>query len=179
MISRPIALAAIPALIFAAAALLLALGLNRDPGSGVTAGLIDRPAPPLELTPLPGLELPPSDGLASGAPALINFWASWCAPCRAEHPNLTRLADRGLVIHGVNYRDKTSDALGFLTELGNPYATAGADPNGQAALAWGVYGIPETFLVNGEGLIVFRHAGPLTSRIVEERLEPLISEGPG
>ena len=174
MPARPSLLALIPVLAFGAAALLFALGLDRDRSGGVTKGLIDRPAPTFELGQLNGLPVPETADLHAGGLKLINFWASWCAPCRAEHPNLTALAGEGLKIYGVNYRDDPGQAQGFLDELGNPYVAVGTDPQGMAALDWGVYGIPETFLVDEEGQIIFRHAGPLTKRIIDAQLRPIL-----
>jgi cytochrome c biogenesis protein CcmG/thiol:disulfide interchange protein DsbE len=105
---------------------------------------------------------------------LVNYWASWCAPCRVEHPNLTRLAAEGVTIHGVNYKDKPANALGFLSELGNPYTAMGADESGRMALEWGVYGVPETYVIDGQGKIVLRFAGPITERVLENTIRPAI-----
>jgi cytochrome c biogenesis protein CcmG/thiol:disulfide interchange protein DsbE len=102
----------------------------------------------------------------------VNFWASWCAPCRAEHPILVDLAAEGIPVHGVNVRDDPAKALAFLAELGNPYATVGADRTGRAALAWGTYGVPETFVLDGAGRVVLRYAGPITREILEQTIRP-------
>lgn len=104
---------------------------------------------------------------------VVNFFASWCAPCRAEHPNIARLA-RTVPVYGVNYKDKPDNALGFLAELGDPYAAIGADANGRTAIEWGVYGIPETFIIDGNGTVVLRFAGPITSRVLEGTILPAI-----
>lgn len=104
---------------------------------------------------------------------LVNFWASWCAPCRAEHVFLKQLADEGVVIHGINYKDKPAHALGFLDELGNPFATMGADA-GRTALDWGVYGVPETYVIDGDGRVLVRLAGPITAQEMERTIRPAL-----
>ncbi|MGL6211831.1 MAG: DsbE family thiol:disulfide interchange protein [Paracoccaceae bacterium] len=104
---------------------------------------------------------------------LVNFWASWCAPCRAEHAFLKALAEEGVVIHGINYKDKPSHALGFLEELGNPFATMGAD-DGRTALDWGVYGVPETYVIDSAGKVIVRLAGPITAQEMERTIRPAL-----
>ena len=104
---------------------------------------------------------------------MVNVWASWCVPCRAEHPVLTRLA-RDVPVYGFNYKDKPEDAKRFLAELGDPYRRSGVDANGRAAIDWGVYGVPETFVVDGDGRIRHRHVGALTERAVAETIRPLL-----
>ncbi|OZO45542.1 hypothetical protein CGU37_28930 [Pseudomonas fluorescens] len=106
---------------------------------------------------------------------MVNFWASWCAPCRVEHPNLEALAEQGVTVYGVNYKDKPEAALKFLAELGNPYAAIGQDDTGRMGLNWGVYGVPETYVINGDGRIVMRHAGPITQRVIEGALGEAIA----
>ncbi len=106
---------------------------------------------------------------------LVNFWASWCGPCRAEHPSLARLAAEGVPIYGINYKDEPEKALGFLGELGNPYAGIGADPAGRTAIDWGLYGVPETFVIDGEGRILLRFAGPITERSLASDIRPAIA----
>ena len=105
---------------------------------------------------------------------MVNYWASWCGPCRAEHPNLELLASEGVTIYGANYKDKPAQALRFLEELGNPYAAIGADESGRMALNWGVYGVPETYVIDGDGNIVLRFAGPITQRALEATIRPAI-----
>jgi cytochrome c biogenesis protein CcmG/thiol:disulfide interchange protein DsbE len=105
---------------------------------------------------------------------LVNFWASWCGPCRVEHPNLTELAKNGLPVIGLNYKDNDANALGFLQELGNPYIGV-SSIDGRQSLEWGVYGVPETFLVDGNGTILFRAAGPITQRVIREQLIPAMN----
>ena len=113
--------------------------------------------------------------LRDGQIKLVNFWASWCAPCRVEHPQLESLADDGIEIFGVNYKDNPEKALGFLAEMGNPFAKAGADAQGKMATDWGVYGVPETFVVDGDGRVLLRFAGPLTEEVVANQIEPLLA----
>ncbi|MEZ5750716.1 MAG: DsbE family thiol:disulfide interchange protein [Paracoccaceae bacterium] len=105
---------------------------------------------------------------------LVNFFASWCPPCRAEHPLIRSLAEEGITVLGVNYRDDPARALDFLSELGNPYAAIGADPRARLGLDWGVVGLPETFVVNGRGEILYRHAGPVTDEVIAERIRPAL-----
>ncbi len=161
-----------PLLLFAIVAGYFAVGLTRDPGT-LPSALLDKPAPDFALPPL----LPNKPGLATadlkGAPVLVNVWASWCVPCRAEHPVLTRLA-REVPVFGFNYKDKPEDARRFLVELGDPYRRIGTDPSGRVGIDWGVYGVPETYVVDAEGRIRHRHVGPLTDRVVAETIRPLM-----
>lgn len=106
---------------------------------------------------------------------LLNFWASWCEPCRAEHPMLAALKEQGVVIYGVNYKDKPEDALKFLADMGNPYTQLGADP-GPMALDWGVYGVPETYVIDGHGVVVLRLAGPITQGNLESLIRPAMAK---
>lgn len=162
----------VPLALFAVVAGYFAFGLTRDP-STLPSALIDKPAPDFALPPL----LPDKPGLASadlkGAPALVNVWASWCVPCRAEHPVLMGLG-REVPVFGINYKDKPEDARRFLTELGDPYRRIGADPSGRVAIDWGVYGVPETYLVDAGGRVRYRHVGPLTEKVVAETIRPMI-----
>jgi cytochrome c biogenesis protein CcmG/thiol:disulfide interchange protein DsbE len=160
-----------PALFGLLAGLFLA-GMFRDDPDGLPSTLVGRPAPPLALTALGDTPLLTDAALRGGGPVLVNFWASWCAPCRAEHPILVDLAAEGIPVHGVNVRDDPAKALAFLAELGNPYATVGADRTGRAALAWGTYGVPETFVLDGAGRVVLRYAGPITREILEQTIRP-------
>ncbi len=161
-----------PLLLFAIVAGYFAVGLTRDPGT-LPSALLDKPAPDFALPPL----LPNKPGLATadlkGAPVLVNVWASWCVPCRAEHPVLTRLA-REVPVFGFNYKDKPEDARRFLVELGDPYRRIGTDPSGRVGIDWGVDGVPETYVVDAEGRIRHRHVGPLTDRVVAETIRPLM-----
>lgn len=171
---RPLMLA--PLLVFGAFAALALVGLSRENPNELPTALAGQPAPAVQVTPLgDGPVLRDADLRGDGV-KLVNYWASWCAPCRVEHPNLTRLAAEGVTIHGVNYKDKPANALGFLSELGNPYTAMGADESGRMALDWGVYGVPETYVIDGQGKIVLRFAGPITDRVMENTLLPAIEK---
>lgn len=166
-------LAALPLLLFLALAgvFLVQLLSGRD-SSVVPSALIGADAPqtvlpPLENAPLPGLD--PST--FQGRVTLVNVWASWCAPCRQEHPLLMQLAsDERVDIVGLNYKDRPENARRFLGELGNPYKAIGVDDSGRAAIEWGVYGVPETFLVGKDGKIAWKQVGPFTPEIVADTL---------
>ena len=170
--ARPLML--LPPLIFAGLAGMFIWGMGREDPKQLPSALAGKDAPRVQLTPL-GTGAPFTDAdLRDGEIKLVNFWASWCAPCRVEHPNLEALAAKGVEILGVNYKDTPEQALKFLGDLGNPYAAIGADATGRMALDWGVYGVPETFVVDGEGKVLFRFAGPVTERVIESRLRPVL-----
>ncbi len=169
----------LPLLVFLAlaAVFLMQLFSGRDT-SLVPSALIGRDAPQTDLPPLEGMSLL---GLSSNAFAgkitLVNVWGSWCLPCRQEHPLLMQLArDERFVIAGLNYKDKPENARRFLGDLGNPYDAIGVDQNGRAAIDWGVYGVPETFLVGPEGRIRYKHVGPFTPESVQNDLMPEIEK---
>jgi len=165
-----------PLVIFAGFAGLALVGLGRDNPNELPSALKGKAAPAVAVTPL-GNDAPFTDAdLRAGEVTLVNYWASWCAPCRVEHPNLEELAESGVTIYGVNYKDQPGNALGFLEELGNPYAAMGADAKGRMALDWGVYGVPETYVIDGQGQIVLRFAGPVTDRVMESTLLPAIEK---
>lgn len=169
----------VPLAIFLALAgiFLMQLLSGRDV-STVPSALIGEQAPETSLPPLPDLDLP---GLESadfkGKLTLVNVWASWCAPCREEHPVLMALAeDKRFAIAGLNYKDQAQNARRFLGDLGNPYAAIGVDEAGRTAIDWGVYGVPETFLVGRNGKILFKHVGPLTVDAAKRTLLPEIQK---
>lgn len=137
-----------------------------------------RQAPLVTVTPLgEGAPVTQADLMAPGV-KLVNFWASWCQPCRVEHPVLEKLAAEGVQIYGINYKDKPDAAMGFLTEMGNPFARMGAD-SGRMALDWGVYGVPETYVIDGKGMVVLRWAGPITEDVLEKTLRPALAKAAG
>lgn len=167
----------LPLAVFAGLAALFAVQLTsgRDV-SEIPSALIGRAAP---ATPLPALgERPPFDPAALEGPALVNVFASWCAPCRAEHPVLMALS-RDLPVHGIAYKDEPAASAAFLTELGDPYTSVGVDRTGRAGLEWGVAGVPETFLLDAQGRVVERITGPITATRYEAlraRLAGLVKE---
>ncbi|QBQ56340.1 DsbE family thiol:disulfide interchange protein [Nitrosococcus wardiae] len=164
----------IPLIIFIGLVLFFADGLQRDPRQ-VPSPFIDKPAPELGVPRLktPDQEIYRSDLL--GKPALVNVWASWCVACRAEHEVLLRLArETQLPIIGLNYKDKREAALQWLANLGDPYTTIAVDADGRVGIEWGVYGVPESFLLDPQGVIRYKQIGPLTWKVVEEELLPLI-----
>ncbi len=157
-------LAVLPILIFAALALILWRGLSGDP-SEIPSALIGKQVPDFTLPRVEGLSVPGFDSasLKSGSVTIVNVWASWCVPCRQEHPLLMQLAKHtDIRLYGLNYKDEPENARRFIGTLGLPYAAVGADRDGRVAIDFGVYGVPETFVVDGEGKIRFKWVGPLT-----------------
>ncbi len=161
----------LPALGFVGLAILFAYRLGAGDPSRLPSALIGRAAPAIALPALDGLRdaaggsVPgfATHDLATGGVAIVNVWASWCAPCQVEHPLLMTLArEAGLRLVGFNYKDRPEAALRFLSALGNPFRAVGVDPSGRAAIDWGVYGVPETFVLGPDGRIRYKHVGPLT-----------------
>lgn len=167
-------LLALPAVGFAGLAAVFAWSVSRDP-SQLPSALIGKTVPAFDLPPVEGRTL----GLASkdlyGEVSLVNVFASWCVACRAEHPLFMRLAERRTVpIHGLNYKDRPQDAAQWLNTLGDPYIRTGADRDGRVAIDWGVYGVPETFVVGADGRIAHKHIGPVTEQALRETILPLV-----
>ena len=169
----------LPPAIFAGLAAMFVLGMSREDPDALPSALKGRQAPAVVVTQLGDLPVFSDADLRDGEVKLVNFWASWCAPCRAEHPNLERLKDEGITIYGVNYKDKPAAAMRFLNELGNPFAAIGADDSGRMGIDWGLYGVPETFVIDGEGKVVLRFAGPITERTLEGEIYPAIEAAGG
>lgn len=165
---------AVPLIVFVALAGAFLWGLfNND--DRLPSTMIGRTVPEFELPPIDGREKGLSSADLRGEVSIVNVWASWCVPCRIEMPLLVGLAEAGTVpIHGINYKDKPEAALGFLTELGDPYTRIGADRSGRASLDWGVYGLPETFVIDAEGRIAYKHIGPFDRRSLEEDILPVV-----
>lgn len=178
-------LAALPVVIFTGLAgiFLYQLVSGHDPQE-IPSALIGAKAPAGMLPPLEGLVSPggaPVPGLDLGAgdgrPVLVNVFASWCGPCRQEHPLLMEIArDDRVRLVGINYKDKPENARRFLGDLGNPYAAVGTDVSGRAGIDWGVYGVPETFLVGADGTILWKQTGPFSQGDVTRKLEPEIAK---
>lgn len=158
----------IPLLVFLGFGYFFVAGIFNSKNNELPSQFIGREAPNLNLEPFPGSPIPNQEDLTLNGVKLVNYWASWCTPCRAEHPSLQYLAELGIPIIGINYKDEEEHALGFLAELGNPFQLIGSDPKGRTAVEWGVYGIPETFIVNGEGKVTFRFPGPITQRVLND-----------
>jgi cytochrome c biogenesis protein CcmG, thiol:disulfide interchange protein DsbE len=172
-----------PLLVFSALAALFLVRLGSDDPSRVPSALIGRQVPDTRLPPVAGLERDgtPLPGIAAsdfkGAVSVVNVWASWCLPCRDEAPLLMQLADdRRIRIIGINYKDQPENARRFLGRFGNPFTAAGADENGRASIEWGVYGVPETFIVDGDGKIAFKLIGGINPDNIERVLKPEIDK---
>lgn len=170
----------VPAVAFVAVAGAFWFGLTREDADVLPSTFIDKPAPQTDLPPLleskPGFD---SASLANGEVKLVNVFASWCGPCRVEHPFLMQLAAEGVDIRGFNYKDRPSQAKAFLNDLGDPYRMIGVDENGRAGIEWGVYGVPETFVIDGDGRIVYKHVGPIQNRDLERKIRPAIEAARG
>ena len=171
-----------PLLIFGVLAAIFAFALRSGDPSKLPSALIGKPAPNIALAAVEGL----GDGtrpiggftsadLAGGQVSVVNFWASWCVPCVQEHPLLVALKERtGVRLYGVNYKDQAAAARRFLGRYGNPFAAVGVDGDGRAAIEWGVYGMPETFVVDGKGRIAYKHVGPISTDTLETKIIPAI-----
>ncbi len=166
----------VPLAIFAAIGIFLGIGLTLDPRE-VPSPLIGKPAPEFELPPVQGRTMGLSDKVLVGEVSLVNVFASWCTACRDEHPLFMQMYQENIVpIHGLNYKDKPQDAAAWLDALGDPYARTGADVDGRVGIDWGVYGVPETFVIDRNGRIAYKHIGAVNRRVLEETLLPLIEK---
>lgn len=165
----------VPLVVFAGLAVAFAAGLTMNPRE-IPSVLVGKPVPEFALPPVDRQALGFSAADLKGEVRLVNVFASWCAACEEEHPLLTRLAAAGTVpIYGLNYKDDPEDARRWLNRLGNPYARIGADRDGRVAIDWGVYGVPETFVVDRQGRIAYKHIGALKEGVLKERIMPLIA----
>lgn len=169
----------LPPVIFAGFALMAYVGMFRDDPQGLPSTRVGQPAPPITETALPGYPGATDDMLRAGELTLVNFWASWCPPCRAEHPRLLEMADEGMRIIGVNFKDKQGTATQYLEDDGNPFMAVPFDPQGRTAIEWGVTAPPETFIVDGDGIVLFRFAGPLVGSDYEQRFVPALDAAKG
>jgi cytochrome c biogenesis protein CcmG, thiol:disulfide interchange protein DsbE len=181
---RRLGLVGVPLLVFAGLAGLFGLALKSGDPSRLPSALLGRPAPQINLTalagavdaagqPTPGFQ---TADLATGQVTIVNFWSSWCVPCVAEHPLLQQLGrDAKVRLFGVNYKDPEPGGRRFLGRYGNPFAAVGSDSNGRAAIEWGVYGMPETFVIDGQGRIIYKHVGELTLEAITNKLIPVIN----
>lgn len=163
-----------PPAIFAALAGLFLSGMFRDNPDELPSTFIGQPAPALMEEAVAGTELLTPEALRSGEITLVNFWASWCPPCRAEHPYLLELADQGVRVAGINMRDVQDQATEYLANDGDPFFATGFDPRGRTSIDWGVTAPPETFIVGPDGTVLYRHVGPLVGSVVEQRFEPAL-----
>ena len=169
----------VPFGLFAAIAAALGVGLTLDP-STIPTVLKGKAVPEFDLAPVQGREAGfASANLRDGEVVLVNVFASWCVPCRIEHPLITGLSDSGIAVYGINYKDRPENASQWLDQFGDPYSRTGADIDGRVGIDWGVYGLPETFVVDGQGIIVEKHVGPLSPAAIEETILPAIARAAG
>ncbi len=154
----------------------LGVGLNLNPRE-VPSPLIGKPAPDFTLPRLDDASQALSRQDLAGKVWVLNVWASWCVPCREEHPLLVEFARQRVVpLYGLNYKDKPTDAIAWLGRYGNPYTATMSDLQGKVGIDWGVYGVPETFVIDKQGVVRFKHIGPLTPQVLRERILPLVRE---
>jgi cytochrome c biogenesis protein CcmG, thiol:disulfide interchange protein DsbE len=173
-----------PLIVFAMLAAAFAFSLSQGDPSKLPSALIGKPAPKTTFPALDGLKDAgqqiagfSTDSFSKGKVTVVNFWASWCVPCVQEHPHLIALGKRtGVSIYGVNYKDQPSAARRFIGRYGNPYAKVGTDSSGRGAIEWGVYGMPETFIIDGEGRIAHKHVGPITEQSLNSEVIPAIEK---
>ena len=166
----------IPLVIFIVLAVFLAIGLTRDPHE-LKSVLINKPAPAFRLPQLKAADKMISNEDMRGKVWLLNVWASWCVACRDEHPYLIEYAKSGVVpIYGLNYKDRREDALATLDELGDPYTVSAVDFDGRVAIDFGVYGAPETYVIDQGGTIRFKYVGPMMPDVWKEKILPVVQE---
>jgi cytochrome c biogenesis protein CcmG, thiol:disulfide interchange protein DsbE len=165
--------ALVPLVGFVPLLMVFALGLGKDP-SQTPSVLINRPLPPLALSSVwPNrADLVSSD--FKGEPTLLNVFASWCAGCQVEHPQLMALKDQGVVIHGLDWKDKPSDGMNYLQTQGDPFSKTGSDPTGRTGIDLGVTGVPETFVIDHEGRVRYKHIGPISPEDWQRTLRPML-----
>ncbi|MCB5197909.1 cytochrome c biogenesis protein CcmG, thiol:disulfide interchange protein DsbE [Loktanella sp. DSM 29012] len=164
----------VPPLVFAGLAALFYGGLMRDNAGEIPSTFIGQTAPALPDEAVSGTTLLTAADLSAGEVTIVNFWASWCPPCRAEHPTLQALSDAGYRVAGVNFRDQADDAARYLADEGDPFFATGFDPRGRRAIDWGVTAPPETFIVGPDGTVLHRFIGPLIGSDYEQRFVPML-----
>ena len=164
----------LPPVIFAALAVTFYIGMYRGNPDDLPSTRIGQTAPALPAEPLGDFPLLTAADLATGKITLVNFWASWCPPCRAEHPVLKQLAADGIRVVGVNFKDTAQDASAYLAKDGNPFLALAFDPKGRSAIDWGVTAPPETFIIDGNGIVLFRFVGPLVGSYYEQAFVPAL-----
>ena len=165
-----------PLAIFVAIGIFLSIGLTLDPRE-VPSPLIGKPVPEFSLPPVQGRTEGLSHKHLAGEVSLVNVFASWCTACRDEHPLFMKMYQENIApIHGLNYKDRPQDAAAWLDALGDPYTRTGADINGRVGIDWGVYGVPETFVVDRDGRIAYKHIGAINGQVLNETLLPLIEK---
>ncbi|SFR10927.1 DsbE family thiol:disulfide interchange protein [Poseidonocella sedimentorum] len=162
----------LPPAIFAGLAAMFYIGMQREDPSALPSMFVGAEAPALTEATLPGYPGFPAAALRAGEVTVINFWASWCPPCRAEHPTLLRLADQGIALYGVNFKDTSDQAVAYLRDASNPFRGIAFDPAGRTAIDWGVTAPPETFIVGPDGTVLYRFIGPLVGSDYEQRFLP-------
>ena len=173
---RPMMRYALPLGVFLALVLLLGVGLSLDPRE-VPSPLIDKPAPPFRLPLLHQPEKSFSPGEMQGKVWVLNVWASWCAACREEHPVLADFARTGLTpVYGLNYKDQRSEAIAWLRRFGDPYVASLVDADGRIGIDYGVYGVPETYVIDKQGVIRYKRIGPVTPDLLQKKIIPLVHE---
>ncbi len=168
-------LVVLPPAVFAAVAGLFLGGLWRAAPNELPSAFIDLPAPTLPDESLAIQDLATAETLASGEVTLVNFWASWCPPCLAEHPRLLAMQAEGLRVVGINFRDTETAATEYLTRYDDPFIAGGFDPSGRSSIDWGVTAPPETFIIGGDGTVLFRFTGPLVGSDYEQRFVPALN----
>ncbi len=166
----------LPPVIFAALAGTFYVGMMRDNPNDLPSTFIDRAAPVVPTTALAGVPLLTDADLRTGAVTVVNFWATWCPPCRAEHPTLLELQKQGVRVVGINLRDDDAKAVAYLQEEGNPFLAVATDPMGRNAVEWGVTAPPETFILRGDGTVAFKFIGPLVGSDYEQRFVPQLQK---
>lgn len=166
----------LPLAVFAVVAVFLGIGLTMNPRN-IPSPLIGKPVPEFSLPPVKGRTLGLATADLRGQVSLVNVFASWCVACREEHPLWMEVGQSGVVaLHGLNYKDKPDDAQAWLDQLGDPYTRTGADIKGRVGIDWGVYGVPETFVVDRDGRIAYKHIGAVTPEVLRDKLMPLVAK---